>query len=159
MIISGIFWRIYNLDSKKKKRVKLAFLFSIIAILNSCIYMIYDTYFSNYLLQSSTEKLQELKITLIEQDYTTLKSALSHFKGEAAINTIIKKKITPIQDKASLENFPTNIQKMLAFRSNKITYYSIDFSKIATTYVKNKDCWLIDKSGNLYLNIDSLDSY
>ena len=158
LILLKVYWKI----DYQKRTVVITIIITTIALINSFIFTLFSDTIGVLLSNDGSQALSSTKNTRLLQDYNSLKNSVSYYKSsKQSVNKLIGAKETKILNTAKdIQNYPEQVRQMMATSDSKKTYYKINFNNLEYgVLISNKNCWLIDKQGNIYLNIIDYSGY
>ena len=162
LIICLVFLKIYYQDGKRRKSVIIAIVITLISIIDSVIFIIFKKYFMDDLLTKSNTTINEIKTASILQDYKTVNAKLQFAYKSNNNKKDYRLKLTKkiYYNDSNINSVPDNLKDIIAISNGKNVYYDLNTEKIEMpSFIKNKDCFVIDQYGNLYIIIENFDQY
>lgn len=156
LIISIITYSKLSKIHYKHKTILIIIIVCIISFINSCIFTSVSHFVNKKLnIVSSINYIQKVKIL---QEYSALNNIIKYYAIKKQVKgqklDIFMDKVKDIPDTIYNTNkYPPELLEIIAIKNSKSDYYYINFDKLnANFYITNKDIWIIDKFGKLYLN-------
>ncbi len=152
----------WQIDYKKKFAISVLTIIITTTIISG-IYTSIKVFFAEALDISAS--LKTVKTAKLIQEQSSLQNVIKFYIAtqsakKQATNLTTKDKLTIYKSSEDIKYYPSNLKDIIAINDGNIKYYKINFDKLDTKYyISNKNIWVIDINGKVYLNIDDISNY